>query len=446
MDNSAKELAEFVEKFRNATPYINNFRDKTFVIYFSGDILINNSFPSLIHDLSLLHSLGIKLVLVHGSRKQIAQKLAASNVSSEYEVDQRVTNKETLNIAKEVSGTIRFDLEALFSSFFKYLPNIDRASPSQHQLNVISGNFVTAKPMGIINGIDFQYTGVIRKIHTDEINTALSNHSIVLISPLGASPTGEIFNLNSEDLATECAIALGADKLVFITEIEGIYDENKQRLSEITSHDVQHMIDSGDNNDQHPHYQRIIQACSAGVNKVQLVSQNIDGALLLELFTAQGHGTLITADTLEEISLATVEDVSSILELIEPLELNNTIVKRSRETLEIEVGNFYVLKREQKVIACSALYQNPSDQDFGELACMAVMPEYQDKGRGDKLFKWLCQQSKKSGIKKIYALTTQTAHWFLERGFYKAEINDLPLDKQQSYNYRRNSAVYIKEL
>jgi amino-acid N-acetyltransferase len=390
--------------------------------------------------------LGIKLVLVHGSRKQIAQKLEASNIGSYYEIDQRVTDKETLNIAKEVSGTIRFDLEALFSSFFKYLPNIDRVSPSQHQLNVISGNFVTAKPMGIINGIDFQYTGVIRKIHSNEINTALNNNSIVLISPLGSSPTGELFNLNSEDLATECAIALGADKLVFITEIEGIFDNNKQRLSEITAHDVKKMIASGDNNELHPHYQRIIQACSRGVNKVQLVSQNIDGALLLELFTAQGHGTLITADILEGISHATVEDVSSILELIKPLEVNNTIVKRSRETLEIEIGNFYVLKREQKVIACSALYQNKIDQRFGELACMAVMPEYQDKGRGDKLFKWLCQQSKNSGIKKIYALTTQTAHWFLERGFYKAEINNLPLDKQQSYNYRRNSAVYIKEL
>jgi amino-acid N-acetyltransferase len=447
MTINTNELAGFVEKFRNATPYINAFRNKTFVIYFSGDILINHKFPSLIHDLSLLHSLGIKLVLVHGARSQIDQKLTHLNIDSQYKMDLRISDLSVLNIAKEVSGSIRFDLEALFSSFFKYHQNIgklDNSSSKHNQLTIISGNFVTAQPLGILNGIDFQHTGTVRKIHTEKINNALNANNLILLSPLGTSPSGEIFNLNSEDLATECAIALSADKLIYITEIEGIFDKDQQLLKEMTIQDVQKLID----NDQEPihkaHYQRLIKACNGGVNKVQLISQDIDGALLLELFTNQGHGTLITADILEEITQASIDDVPGILDLIEPLELKGIIVKRSRETLETEIKKFYIIKREQKIIACSALYQ--STNKFGELACLAVSPEYQGGGRANQLFEWICQYAKKSGLEKIYTLTTQTAHWFIERGFVKAVIDELPIDKQKSYNYRRNSAVYIKAL
>ena len=453
MKTNANELAGFVEKFRNATPYINAFRNKIFVIYFSGDILINHKFPSLIHDLSLLHSLGVKLVLVHGSRSQIDQKLASENIVSQYEMDLRISDQSVINIAKEVSGSIRFDLEALFSSFFKYHPNISKLdkNPSKHsQLSIISGNFITAKPLGILNGIDFQHTGVVRKIHTDQINAGLNNNNLILLSPLGSSPSGEIFSLNSEDLATECAIALSADKLIYITEIEGIFNKEHQLLKEMTIQDLQNLIDENENHIYNRHYQRLIKACHGGVNKVQLISQDIDGALLLELFTNQGHGTLITSDTLEEITQAGIDDVAGILDLIEPLELNGTIVKRSRETLETEINNFYIIKREQKIIACGALYQSPQEfpdqQQIGELACLVVSPEYQGNGRANKLFKWICQYAKKTGLEKIYTLTTQTAHWFLERGFVKAGIDELPIDKQNSYNYRRNSAVYIKFL
>ncbi len=451
--NNNKELTSFVEKFRNATPYINAFRNKTFVIYFSGDILINNQFPSLIHDLSLLHSLGIKLVLVHGSRAQIDQKLANSNIKSRYEMDLRISDKHILNIAKEVSGSIRFDLEALFSSFFKYHPNInnlDRKQSNNNQLNIVSGNFVSAQPLGIYNGIDFQHTGIVRNIHSDQINKILDQYNVILLSPLASSPSGELFNLNSEDLATECAIALSADKLIFLTEIEGILDNEQKLCREMTVQDVCNLIDVNHNHPYNQHYQRLIKACNGGVKKVQIISQDIDGALLLELFTDQGHGTLITSDTLEEISRASIDDVSAILDLIEPLEQKGTIVKRSRETLETEINNFFVIRREQKIIACAALYfpvqKASGQQEFGELACLAVMPEYQDNNRGNKLFEWICQYAKKSGVQKIYTLTTQTADWFVERGFKKANIDNLPIDKQKSYNYRRNSAVYIKVL
>jgi len=368
-------------------------------------------------------------------------------------MDLRISDLSVLNIAKEVSGSIRFDLEALFSSFFKYHPNIGKLdnSPSKlNQLTVISGNFVTAQPLGILKGIDFQHTGIVRKIHTDKITKALNGNNLILLSPLGSSPSGEIFNLNSEDLATECAIALSADKLIYITEIEGIFDKDKQLMKEMTINDIQSLIDNNKEHIHNQHYQRLIKACRGGVNKVQLISQDIDGALLLELFTNQGHGTLITSDALEEITQANIDDVPGILDLIEPLELKGTIVKRSRETLETEIKNFYIIKREQKIIACSALYQStqefPAQQKFGELACLAVSPEYQGNGRANQLFEWICQYAKKVGIEKIYTLTTQTAHWFLERGFVKAGIDELPIDKQNSYNYRRNSAVYIKAI
>ncbi len=442
-------LTGFVEKFRNATPYINAFRNKTFVIYFSGDVLIKNQFPSLIHDLTLLHSLGIKLVLVHGSRSQIDHKLTAANIISQYEMDLRISDENILNIAKEVSGTIRFDLEALFSSFFRYHPNItkvDSKSPAQNSLNIISGNFITAQPLGIHNGIDFQHTGIIRKIQTDKINQSLNDNNIVLLSPLGSSPSGETFNLNSEDVATETAIALTADKLIFITEIEGLFDQEQQLIREMTVLELKKFP-------ANQHYQRLIKASTSGVKKVQLISQEIDGALLLELFTDQGLGTLITEDKLEEITQANKDDVSGILELIKPLEQQGSIVKRSRETLETEIEKFYVIKREQKIIACVALYlskniksEQKNHGQLGELACLVVHPEYRGNGRANKLYTHLYLCAKKLGLEKIYTLTTHTAHWFIERGFTKADINDLPIDKQEAYNYQRNSAVYIKEL
>ncbi|WP_246540113.1 amino-acid N-acetyltransferase [sulfur-oxidizing endosymbiont of Gigantopelta aegis] len=431
---------DFVQWFRNAAPYINAFRNQTFVIYFSGDVLADNEFPSFVHDISLLNSLGVKLVLVHGARSQIDKRLTDLGIKSEYVHGLRVTDSKTMQVIKEASGCIRLNIEALFTTSLKYTPM------AGSQINIISGNFVIAKPKGIIDGIDYLHTGDIRKIDTHSFLRSLSAGDVILLSPVGYSPTGESFNINGEDLATQSSIELKADKLIFIDDSNGIRDENNKLLRDLTVNELKELIQSGAISENiKRHYQRIIHACESGVERVHMINRNIDGSLLLELFTQDGIGTLVSTDHLEDIRKATIDDVNGIIELIQPLEESGMLVKRSRERLETEINNFYVIERENSIIGCVALYIADNAMQ-AEVACMAIAPEYQSQGRGEKLFSHICKQSAKMGLKALFILTTQATHWFMEHGFVKKTLADLPSEKQALYNYQRNSAVYIKSL
>ncbi len=435
------ETIDFVQWFRNAAPYINAFRKQTFVIYFSGDVLADNEFPSLIHDITLLNSLGIKLVLVHGARSQIEKRLKEAQIDSEFHQGLRVTNSKVMHIITEVSGSIRINIEALFSTSLKYTPM------AGSQMNIISGNYVTAKPKGIINGVDYLHTGDVRKIDTQAIKHSLNAGDVILLSPLGYSPTGEIFNLNGEDLATLCSIKLNADKLIFVDDIQDIFIKENHLLSEITTEELDQIIKS-----THPkhsntirYYKRIQLASEMGVNRVHVIDRNIEGSLLIELFTHKGIGTLITMDQLKNIRKAHIEDVNGIIALIEPLEQANLLVKRSRERLETEINNFYIIEHENQIVGCGALYIAENKQQ-AEVACFAISKNYQSQGMGDKLFAHICKEARHLNLKQLFILTTQATHWFIEHGFNKKTLQDLPSEKQALYNYQRKSAVYIKNL
>lgn len=432
---------DFVHWFRNAAPYINAFRKQTFVIYFSGDVLADNEFPSLVHDITLLNSLGVKLVLVHGARSQIENRLTEADIQSEFFQGLRITDSKVMRIIKEVSGCIRINLEALFSTSLKYTPM------AGSQMNIISGNYVIAKPKGIINGVDYLHTGDIRKIDTSSIQHSLDAGDVVLLSPIGYSPTGEVFNLNGEDVATLSSIELNADKLIFIDDTPGIFDDNNTLLPEVTTQELNTIISHAEtqHSDIVRHYQRISHASKMGVERVHLIDRNIEGSLLLELFTQAGIGTLISTDHLEDIRSASIEDVNGIIELIKPLEKSGLLVKRSRERLETEINNFYVIEREKQIIGCGALYIFDNKKQ-AELACLAISSEYQSQGRGEKLFSHICKEARQAGLEELFILTTQATHWFIEHGFSKKTLTDLPDEKQVLYNYQRNSAVFVKEL
>lgn len=438
--NNSSDI-DFVHWFRNAAPYINAFRGKIFVIYFSGDVLADNEFPSFVHDITLLNSLGVKLVLVHGARSQIEQRLKKLAMKSEYSEGLRVTDSETMQVIKEASGCIRLNIEALFSTSLKYTPM------AGSQINIISGNFIIAKPKGIIDGIDYQHTGSIRRIDSQSILHSLNAGDVVLLSPVGYSPTGEIFNINAEDLATQSSIELNADKLIFIDDTSGIFDKNNRMLKEITTQELKKLTDEqiDHKSDIIRHYKRIIQASEAGIKRVHIIDRNIEGSLLLELFTKNGIGTLVSADHLEDIRGATIDDVNGIIELISPLEEAGLLVKRSRERLETEIDNFCVIERENSIIGCGALYV-AANKNQAELACMAIAPEYRSQGRGEKLFEHICKNARTQGLQQLFILTTQATHWFVEHGFVKVSFQDLPTEKLALYNYQRNSAVYIKNL
>jgi amino-acid N-acetyltransferase len=431
----------FIEDFRQSAPYIHAHRGRTFVLAFGGEAIADAGFSSLVHDIALLHSLGIRLVLVHGARPQIESRLTSRGAKLEYANGLRITDDAALACVKEAVGTVRVEIEALMSMGLANTPM------SGVRLRTSSGNFVTARPLGIRDGIDYCHTGEVRRIDGAAIRQHLDDRRIVLLSPIGYSPTGEIFNLSAEEVATAAASELQADKLILMTESPELRDSRRRHISQLSLIEATALMNSRRQLDEDTlrHLGHALHACRHGVNRVHLVSRRREGALLLELFTRDGNGTLITAETYEGLRAATIDDVGGILGLIMPLEQEGILVKRSRELLEIEINHFHVIERDGSIIACAALYP-AEDGRFAELACLAVHDDYRNHGRGDTLLKAIEDKAVRSGIEKLFVLTTRTAHWFRERGFLPGDISQLPARKKNLYNYQRKSRVYIKML
>ena len=431
----------FVRWFRDSSPYINAFRGRTFVIAFGGEVLADAQFSTLVNDLALLNSLGVKLVLVHGTRPQIETRLKKQNIELQYVNGLRVTDDDALVCVKDAAGSVRQEIEAQLSMG---LPNSPMAGAC---IKVISGNFVTAQPLGIRDAVDYQHTGEVRRIDTKAITQQLDTNSIVLLSPMGYSPSGEIFNLSAEDVATVAASQLEADKLIYLVDARGIIDNRKQLIRELTIDEAQSLLEKKNKlSDEIQHcLNSALYACQHGVERVHILNRHTDGALLLELFTRDGCGTLITADQFEDTRRATLDDLGGILELIKPLEQDDILVRRSREKLEMEIDYFTVVERDGMVIACAALYPYIKEQ-VSELACLAVHPDYRKQGRGDALLKYIEKQNMKQGIKQIFILSTRTTHWFVEHGFASANLERLPVKRRSLYNYQRKSKVFIKDI
>lgn len=431
---------QFVQWLRSVAPYIHAFRGKTFVVAFPGELVVTGALPVLAHDLSLLHALGIKVVIVHGSRPQVEEQLALRNVEARFHNGLRITDAPALECAKEAAGELRLDIEAAFS---QGLPNTPMAHAA---IRIISGNFVIARPLGIIDGVDLEHTGVTRKIAAETIHSVLAAGSLVMLSPLGFSPTGEVFNLTMEDVAVSAAVALHADKLVFITETAMLTDGAGTEIRELSAHRAQAILDSKCVPADSAFYlQHAVKACHNGVPRAHMVPFATDGSALLELFTHDGVGTMISSENLESLRQANIEDVGGILKLIEPLEADGTLVKRGRELIEREVENFSVIEHDGVIFGCAALYPFPAEK-MAEMACLIVNPEVQAQGDGERLLKHTENRARAAGFNKLFVLTTRTAHWFLRRGFVNASVDDLPKDRQRMYNWHRKSLVLLKHL
>lgn len=432
----------FVQWIRLAAPYIHAFRGKTFVIAFGGEVVADETFLGIIHDLNLLHSLGVHLVVVHGSRPQIEAILAQQDIASRYAFGLRITDAETMDCVLEAGGQVRSRIEALLSL------GIANSPMAGARIRVSSGNFITAKPLGIVDGVDMLLTGEVRRVDTDAIRQRVDDGDIVLISPLGYSPTGEIFNLALEEVATQVAVRLGADKLVFLMDTDGVRNGRRQLLTELSTRDAEAILASrrgGLPADVRLYLPCAIKACDNGVRRSHLISRHLDGALLLELFTRDGVGTMVAATPLASMRNATIDDVGGILSIIEPLESEGILVRRSRERLETEIERFIVAEYDNGIIGCAALYAFPEER-VGELAALAVHPDFRREGYGEALMHEIEARARKLKLTHLFVLTTRTSQWFLERGFHNATIADLPHQKQALYNYQRKSQVYRKKL
>ena len=431
--------SESVRLFRSSAPYINAHRGKTFVIMFGGEAIESENFPKIIQDIALLNSLGVKLVIVHGARPQIEKRLAIHNKVSRFKDGIRVTDKETLECVKDAAGSLRSQIEALLTMG---LPN----SPMHgSQIRVCSGNLVVAKPYGVQDGVDFENTGVVRRIDVQGLNDHLDDGSIVLLSPMGYSPTGEVFNLSHEDVATKAAIALKADKIITFSESDGIFNKSGKLLRTTEHNTMKKEVALGNIVAEDTCLTAMIASVEAGVQRAHCVNYFTDGVLLKELFTRDGAGSLVLQNHYEQLRTATIDDVGGILKLIKPLEESGALVKRSRERLEQEIDKFTVIVRDGMIIACAALYLYSEDA-CGELACVATHHDYRGANRGERLLEEIRKKAILSGLQKVFVLTTVTGHWFLEQGFEEKHIEDLPAGKKEMYNFTRNSKVFMLSL
>ena len=437
---SAEIGADFVEWLRSVAPYIHAFRNKTFVVAFPGELVINGQMESLVYDLALLQAMGMRIVLTYGSRPQIEEQLRLRQIEDRNSHGMRITDRAALECAKEAAGELRLDIEAAFSAG---LPNTPMGNS---RIRIISGNFVTARPVGIVDGVDFEHTGLVRKIEADPIQLALSAGSIVLVPPLGFSPTGDAFNLSLEDVAASLAIALDADKLIYLVPREDLPTEMGQPVIEISEIQAERMLGMGELSQSAAFtLQHALRACRGGVERAHLVPFDRDGALLMELFTHDGVGVMLVEETLEALRPATIDDVAAIASLLEPLEADGTLVARGRGTVERDIDHFTVIEHDGVIFGCAALYPYPKES-MGEMACLMVRSDTREKGDGERLMKSIEFQARQQGLRKLFVLTTRTTHWFLKRGFRPASVEELPADRREAYNWDRRSQVLIKPI
>ncbi|EJI7271275.1 TPA: amino-acid N-acetyltransferase [Escherichia coli] len=435
---------ELVEGFRHSVPYINTHRGKTFVIMLGGEAIEHENFSSIVNDIGLLHSLGIRLVVVYGARPQIDANLAAHHHEPLYHKNIRVTDAKTLELVKQAAGTLQLDITARLSM------SLNNTPLQGAHINVVSGNFIIAQPLGVDDGVDYCHSGRIRRIDEDAIHRQLDNGAIVLMGPVAVSVTGESFNLTSEEIATQLAIKLKAEKMIGFCSSQGVTNDDGDIVSELFPNEAQARVEAqeekGDYNSGTVRFLRgAVKACRSGVRRCHLISYQEDGALLQELFSRDGIGTQIVMESAEQIRRATINDIGGILELIRPLEQQGILVRRSREQLEMEIDKFTIIQRDNTTIACAALYPFPEEK-IGEMACVAVHPDYRSSSRGEVLLERIAAQAKQSGLSKLFVLTTRSIHWFQERGFTPVDIDLLPESKKQLYNYQRKSKVLMADL
>ncbi|MBI1905419.1 MAG: amino-acid N-acetyltransferase [Rhodocyclales bacterium] len=439
--DQADSTAQFVAWVRGAAPYVHAFRGKTFVIAFGGEVAGGARAQSLAYDCNMLVALGIRLVLIHGARPQIDEEMARRGLEPRYHEGLRVTDAAALECVKAAMGVTRIEVEAQLS---QGLPNTPMAGS---YIRVTGGNFITARPVGVVDGVDYQFTGAVRKIIAEEINADLDQQNVVLISPLGVSPAGEIFNLSMEEVAEAVSVALKAEKLIYLCDAPGLLDADGQLIDSVTADEAERMFMAGEGltEDLHLYLPCAVRAVRRGVGRVHLIDHDKDGGLLLEFFTHAGVGTVVARDPLFRLREATIEDVADLVALITPMEQDGTLVRRGRELLEQEIERFTLVEHDGVLVGCAALYPF-SDERAAELACLAVAPDYRRAGLGDQLLKRIEQRARRQRLERLFVLTTRTAHWFRERGFNEIGPETLPRQKRELYNYSRRSKVFVKSI
>ncbi len=425
----------FVRALRAASPYIGAHRDRTFVVALSDAALDGRNGVDAAHDLALLHALGVRLVLV----------CTAEGTVNGYRRNGEglVVSSEQLDAAVRDISQRRVRIEALLGTG---LPGRLPGAPTP---TLLSGNLLTARPLGIRDGRDHQRAGELRRIDNAAVHRILDARGMVCLVPVAASPSGELFVLDGADLAAEAAARIGADKLIWLSEADALHDERGERISEITPGELDARIDHSPAALRDA-LARLTKAVRAGVSRGHLIGVS-NGTLLRELFTREGCGTQITETPYETLRIATPDDSAGICELIRPLQASGELIDRSQSDIERLAQQFSVVELDGLIIGCAALL--PLDGETFELACFAAHPDYREHrpsgGRrtlGERLLEDIERRARAAGATRLVALTTRAEHWFTEHGFVRGRLDDLPAARRAGYDAVRASRILTKAL
>ncbi len=408
---------------------------KTFVVALSGEVLGSENCINIVHDLALVSVLGVRLVVVHGARPQISHALSDAGIDSPLVDGVRVTPSTAMDHVRRVCAGLRSHIEGLFSQGLPQTPLY------KTRISVLGGNLVTARPMGISEGVNFQNTGVVRRINAELIQDLLGPARIVLLSPFGYSPEGELYNLESDLLAASTAEAIKADKLILFTEEEAILDVDGKRLSEADPRGVLTGLDKfvcGETTKWSLDLAADL-TDKTGI-PVHLIGGSVDGALLQELFTAEGRGTRISRSLGSRVRSANSKDVATILAITAPLVQEGVLRSRDPEAIERNIEDFLVTEIDGLVAGCCAVSLLEASTT-AELSCLAVHPNFRDSAAGDALLDAAISKARRLGGSDILALTTQAQQWFRERGFVETEIDGLPSKIRNQCEQRKSTAL-----
>ena len=442
--SDATAQSSFIQNFRLSAKYINLFNQNIFVIALSGYVFNEDQFEKIAQDINILHSLKIKVILVYGARPQVESILVKNKIPVRLVKNMRVTSSAALKHVIEVNGAIRNKIEATLSTI----------KSVSEGMRLSSGNFLTAMPVGIIDGIDMESTGKIRGVDVEAIKNKLNHHEIVIVSPIGYSPLGKIFNLSYEQTAAYVAAAVNADKLIYYVDANGILNERGELIPELTSEKAHKLISHIEEKPSPESAQNLsyddfnilkssVFAIKNKIKKVHLINRHIDGSLIEELFTEKGSGTILTEFALENFRKSTEGDLKDIYRILFPLEKRKILIERDLTQIKGMINQFYVLEHDKKFVGCVSLN---SFKESLELASFSIEPKYQRLGFGKKLLKFCELEAKKLKYDEIFILTTQSEHWFAENGFKEKSKELMPTFKKKNYQSERNSKYLTKKL
>jgi amino-acid N-acetyltransferase len=422
-----------VSDLRGILTYIPGFREKTFVIALDGTIIADDNFPNIMLDLAVLRSLSIRLVIVHGAAHQILELAHQSAIPISNADGTGITDEETLKLALTAANRITHEvLEGLASN----------------DLRAAYTNAVIAHPYGIVGGVDRLFTGRVERVDTEFLNQLLDKGVIPVIAPLGFDGDGRTFRVNSDGVALEVAEALKASKLIFVTNRNGFTKGKKASqisVAEAEEFFKKHKAEIPEN--MASKFEHSIRACRNGVSRVHVIDGRIDEALLTEIFSNEGVGTMIYANEYQAVRRALKKDVQAIRNLIRESVEQEELVKRTRVDIVSHLHDYYVFQIDNNIVGCVALHIQPDGQT-AELACLSVSGAHENIGIGQKLMLFAEDAAKQKGVKTIFLLSTRAFNYFQQKGGYKeGSPSDLPPARREKYDSNgRNSKVLVKQL